>query len=467
MSVPAPLTMSLRERVTTRTAQVAGIAGVGTIIGWLCTSDLTFVLGGALALLWTGLFGVLFNRLALSRIPSPALRRIIVAGFAVRLPLALAHLAIGLWLMGGRIDSFGYVGSAAGAFNESLQGDFRRFIPPAGDLGGWLATVMFVPVYVLLGPSLFGTFLWSSIIGFMGGFLFLRAFQIEFGTGDDTRFLATCLFFYPSVAFWSGLLGKDSLMFFFLGLSTYGLVRSLAEPRLRNAVLLCVGMAFVLVIRTPIGVALAVAAMGAALVSLRGWTRRLGGPATMLRPVAYIVLTGVIVSGTYTVVLGGLARHGVLKGESTSPVQALLNLAVERHVGLSTDPTAGATSLSVRIVEPTITGALRYLPEALLTFLFRPHIFEAHNTVALAAALDGTLLFALILWRWKHLFAAVRAAPRRPLVVYAIAAFMLFSAGLSFEANLGAIVRHRTMVMPFLFILLSVPRQRASGRERS
>lgn len=466
--MPAPLTMSLRERVTTRAAQGAGIAGVGTIIGWLCTSDLTFVLGGALALLWAGLFMVIFNRLALSRVPSPALRRIIMAGFAVRLPLALAHLAIGLWLMGGRVDSFGYVGTAAGMANEFFQGEFRKFIAPAGDLGGWLATVMFVPVYVLLGPSLFGTFLWSSIIGFMGGFLFLRAFQIEFGTGDDTRFLATCLFFYPSVAFWSGLLGKDSLMFFFLGLSTYGLVRFLAEPRLRNAVLLCVGVAFVLVLRTPIGVALCVAAMGAVLVSLRGWTRRLGGPATMLRPVAYVVLTGVIVSGTYTVVLGGLTRHGVFnKGETTSPVQALLNLAVERHVGLSTDPTAGATSLSVRIVEPTITGALRYLPEALLTFLFRPHIFEAHNAVALAAALDGTLLFGLILWRWKHLPAAVRAAPRRPLVVYAIAAFMLFSAGLSFEANLGAIVRHRTMVMPFLFILLSVPRQRASGRERS
>ena len=134
----------------------------------------------------------------------------------------------------------------------------------------------------------------------------------------------------------------------------------------------------------------------------------------MLRPVAYIVLLCVILGGSYNVVMGGLKSYGVLTAETTSPVQGLLNLAVERHVGLSTDPTARATSLQMQIEDPTVGAAARYLPQALLTFYFRPHIFEAHNAIAVMAALDSTLLLMVMPWRWRNLVTAVRAAPRRP-----------------------------------------------------
>lgn len=41
--------------------------------------------------------------------------------------------------------------------------------------------------------------------------------------------------------------------------------------------------------------------------------------------------------------------------------------------------------------------------------------------------------------------------------------FLLFTGGLSFESNFGAIVRHRSMVLPFLFILISVPLGRGAS----
>jgi len=142
---------------------------------------------------------------------------------------------------------------------------------------------------------------------------------------------------------------------------------------------------------------------------------------------------------------------------TASPMDDLVALAVHKHVGLAGDLTAGGSSLEARITEPTLFGAIQFLPGGILTFLFRPVIFEAHNPLAFAAAFDGTLLAFLVLWRWRHLLMAARAAVNRPLIAFCWVAFLPLLAGLSFEANFGVIVRHRIMVLPFLFLFLAVP----------
>jgi hypothetical protein len=116
--------------------------------------------------------------------------------------------------------------------------------------------------------------------------------------------------------------------------------------------------------------------------------------------------------------------------------------------------------LPIGILEPTLSGLFQYLPVGIITFLFRPFPYEAHNVLALIAALDGTMLLVLVLWRWRNLLAAIRSAWSKPLAAFCVTAFILITIALSFEANLGVIVRHRSMVLPFLFILLSVPANR-------
>lgn len=94
-------------------------------------------------------------------------------------------------------------------------------------------------------------------------------------------------------------------------------------------------------------------------------------------------------------------------------VEGVLDLAVRRHVGLSTDPTTSlGSSPGVQIEEAPASMSLVFLLGAMFTFLFRPLVFEAHNLVALAAALEGTLLLALVLWRWRNAVAAIRCAAR-------------------------------------------------------
>ena len=467
MSVLAPRRLA-RHSYVQGIGMVAGIVVLGVIVGLLAGYNPSIVLSATLAILWGGLFLRVFQTVVLARTASPRLRRIIEFGLAFRVPIVLSHLAVGLIIMGGHgVDFLSYFGNVERRGADVFTGEFLNWgLGEQGDISGHLITYMFVPLYVFLGPSLFSLFLWSSLVGFLGGLFFLRAFEIEFGDGPDTAFLAKCLFFYPSVAFWSSLLGKDSWMFFFLGLTTYGLRRFLAEPRPRYAAVFVIGAGFILLLRPPIGAALALAGVGAAMIASREWMRHLRGPAVVLRPISVIVVSCVIIVGSYGAVMGPLTRYGVI-GESASPVQGFLDLAVTRHVGLATDPNAAGSSIAVGIEDPTVAAALQYLPAALVTFLFRPFIFEAHNGLAFLAAFDSTLLMLVILRRCRHLCGIIGMMWSRPLVLFAVIAFTMCSAGLAFESNFGAIVRHRIMVLPFLFILLAIPRTTAKGVKAS
>ena len=465
MSVPFPAP-SLRARLLMRAGLGIAIIAGGIAIGRMSSLDPTLILGATMAALWGIVFVRTFYDLALTHVTSPALRTIILGGLALRVPVVLAHLAVGFWVFGGAVDFLGYFGNASQASVDIFKGDFTRLeMGEDPDVGGWVVTVLFVPIYLLIGPSLFGTFLWSAIIGFLGAVFFLRAFMLEYGTGRDTRVLAVCLFFYPSAVFWSSLLGKDSWIYFFLGLATYGLVRMLRDPSPRTIAIFLLGASFVLIIRPPIGAAVFLAAVAATLVASRSWIAELRGAAAVMRPIMVLVIAVGITVGATAIVMGPLQRYSA-RAESGSFTDALLVMAVEKHVGFaSEEDTQSGAALTARIVEPTLGGVLQFLPLALLTFFFRPHIFEAHNAVALMAAVDSTLLAALLLWRVRHLFRSLRVVARQPVMTFALLAAALFSGGLAFENNLGAIVRHRVMVLPFVFLLISVPR--VGERERS
>jgi hypothetical protein len=70
----------------------------------------------------------------------------------------------------------------------------------------------------------------------------------------------------------------------------------------------------------------------------------------------------------------------------------------------------------------------------------------------------------VVLVRWRHLFIGLRTALGRPLILFALTALLMLTAVLSFEVNFGVIVRHRSMVLPFLFLFLSAPRRAPARR---
>ena len=87
------------------------------------------------------------------------------------------------------------------------------------------------------------------------------------------------------------------------------------------------------------------------------------------------------------------------------------------------------------------------IPAAAATVLFRPHLLEAHNTQALAAALESLGLLALTL-------------RRRPYISLALVFAGLFTVAHSAIGNFGALARQRVQLLPLYFVLLSIARRR-------
>jgi hypothetical protein len=369
--------------------------------------------------------------------------------------MVLAHLAVGLLLYRGRLDFTGYFFSAAELGRKLLAGDLEFFdltyFWPQDQaphlVGTQVLRRLLALSYLLMGPSLPGAFFFSGAIGFLGSYLFLQAFRAVFPSCRETRFLAASLFFFPSLAFWTTLLGKESLMFFFLGLAAYSMAHMLEAIHSRYVLGLIVSVTFITLLRPPIGVAVTLA-IGVSFVSIL----RKRSPA-ILRPILYTVV-GFLIVGALTIVSAPMARHPSFSSE-VSLADNMLALAVSKHIGLSAD--AEGSALPIQIKDPSVSEVVRFLPGAMFTFLFRPLVFEAHNAVAFISALDGTLLLILAFWRWRYLRSAMRSAWSNPFLAFCGVAFLLLAVGLSFEANFGVIVRHRTMVLPFLFILMAVP----------
>lgn len=434
------------------------LAVLGAVpIGLLTVSYEESFLGIALATFWGFLFVLALYRFGKGTLQERWLRIVVAGGLLIRIPMVMAHLAVGFLIYGGQVDFPTYFNRAV-EYGESLVatgnvGVFLDFMQP----GELVISRLLVLAYLLIGPSLVGVFLLSGLVGFWGSYLFLRAFQTAFPSFRGSKFLAVSLFFLPSLAFWTSLLGKDSWLFFFLGWATYAVANIVNGIRLRHLLGLLISTVFITLIRPPIGVALTMAVGGALILGLPSLLRS-DRPAAVLRPVAY-VLFGFIAVGGVGVAATSL-RSDPRFSDQSSLAEGLLTIAIGRHGGLSTEAARGGSSLAVQITDPTPGEVARFLPQAMFTFLFRPLIFEAHNVLGLIAALDGTLLLVIVLSRGRYLLRAIGSVLTQPFVAFCLVAFLFFTAGLSFESNFGAIVRHRSMVLPFLLILLSVPRAR-------
>jgi hypothetical protein len=94
--------------------------------------------------------------------------------------------------------------------------------------------------------------------------------------------------------------------------------------------------------------------------------------------------------------------------------------------------------------------------QAAVTILLRPFPFEAHGFEALATSLESLGLFVLIVTSWKRLRSIPRRVRPEPYVALAGAFILMFFFAFGTIGNFGLLARERSMMMPFVFVLLSL-----------
>jgi hypothetical protein len=114
----------------------------------------------------------------------------------------------------------------------------------------------------------------------------------------------------------------------------------------------------------------------------------------------------------------------------------------------------GKTTVPIKALEPTALSFLENTPQALSLTVLRPYPKDVHHLLSLVSVIEMNLLYLLVLlFLWKR----NRDPMDRNLIYFCLffAFSVLLAIGFS-NNNIGAIVRYRTVVIPFLIIPLVV-----------
>jgi hypothetical protein len=293
-------------------------------------------------------------------------------------------------------------------------------------------------LYTIIGPTKFGGYLFFSWLGFLGLFLFYRAFTIAVPEGR-ARTYARFVFFLPSLAFWPSSIGKEAWMMLALGTAAFGAAKALSGKTWRGLAIAGLGMWMAAMVRPHIA-ALVGVSLGIGYV-----LRRPREDLRQLAPIAKAFSMAVVVIVAAIVVVRAerfLSDSGVETEQGVGGV----------HRSITARSSDGGSYFA-----PSILQSPTQAPNAVLTVLFRPLPFEAHNFTSFVSSLENSFLLIFMLVRIPWGFAALRSMRRQPYLALALAYAAMFIVAFSSFANFGNLVRQRVQVLPFIVALFCVP----------
>lgn len=292
------------------------------------------------------------------------------------------------------------------------------------DLGTYfIEAINYLPVHYLQ-MSFFANTMFYTMLGSVGITCFYAAALklIPYNTQIFGYVIFPALFFLPNMHFWSGGVGKDTLMFMCIGIFTYAML----SPIKRIIWIIIAGiLAFavrphvVLMMAFSFGI---VYLFGRELSTIK----KVGFSVVFLAIGIAILPTVLSFVKVDDLSVDSIAAKGAAQSE-------LLRVGSGSAVDISSYP----------------------LPLKMLTFMFRPLFFDARSINAVLASIENILLLVLTIkaLSFKPL-KTYRAAPNliKALLIFYLVGALLFSITLG---NLGVMIRMRNMFLPgFILYLL-------------
>jgi hypothetical protein len=278
---------------------------------------------------------------------------------------------------------------------------------------------------VLSSGQYYTNVIFYSFISLFGPVALYRVMQDIYPTRKIAVFIAS--FFIPSFLYWTSGLHKEGLIFLGLALILYQIYFSFKQKKISfpGILTLIAGFILVLALRNFLIVVL-LPAVGAWLLCHK----------LKYRPV-------IVYSAIYAVF--------ILLFFSTRYLHPRLNFpdaVVARQQAFI--KLTGSSSVSVRELQPTAKSFVLNIPQALSLSIIRPYPSDVRHLLSLAAAVEINLLLLLFL---AFLFWRKSDSKISPALLFCL----FFSFGLLMMIgysvnNLGAIVRYRSIVLPFLIV---------------
>lgn len=276
----------------------------------------------------------------------------------------------------------------------------------------------------LLNMSYFSNTLLFSLFGFMGlTFFYIVALQtVPYNKIISGYVLFPLIFFLPNLHFWSSGVGKDTTLFLCIGMFTYGLMK----PFQRIPLLVLAGL-LSMAIRPHITLFLMVG-FGLAYV--------FGGKVS---PAQRIIFSAAMIA-VGLAILPSVMEFAKIEEASA---EGFDKFAAGKAAVLSRSSAGSAIDISSYP-----------FPLKVLTFWFRPALFDVRNINGLIAALENLLLLIVFIKAMRTSpIRAFKAAPFviKGLVIFLVVGTLAFSQSLG---NMGIMIRMRNMFLPGMIIYL-------------
>jgi hypothetical protein len=369
-----------------------------------------------------------------------------LVGFHLKLLGGLARIVVAEVAYGGLADARMYM-TTGNVIAQDL-----RSPTVAADLGERIVGTQFIRVVsglvqAVIGPTTFGAFLVFTTFGFVGLFLLYRAAALAVPTLVRRRY-AALLFLLPTHVYWPSSVGKEAWLTLTIGLTAYG-VALLSIGGIQGVAPFLLGIAGTTMVRPHFALILIAGASAIAFPRLAARSR--------VPVLARSVAIGAVLLAAISVGPRFEEFFGVDLGDlSTS--EDLLDDTTQRS-----EQGGSARSDAVNVLrEPW-----RY-PEAAVTVLLRPFPWEARNVVALLAALETVGLIALALRHRRTLRASLVSALSNTYLAFSAIYALGFVGAWGSVANFGILARQRTLVFPFVLLVLCLaPRPKTEAQASS
>jgi len=347
------------------------------------------------------------------------------------LSFGLKLLAMAFRFYGGLLaDAYAYNAAGRRIAEQLVRGEWPEGIRYFGTEFVRLVTGL---VYYSTGVTFYGISILWTWLGLLGMLFFYLAFRTAFPDGNRRLYMAL-VFLYPSMLLWTSSLGKDALMIFCLGMAVYGAVRVQRRLSAAGLLWLALGTVGMLMIRPHLAAVFAVAFGASAIIR----PVRAG----YLSPVVRIVALSTVAALCIFVVRTASGYVG-LEGLGPEEIFGFIEERQERSErgGAAFEQTDPRTPVGFALAIPTV--------------LFGPFPWEAHNTNAQIASMEGLGLLALLVYRRRSVGAAFRATSRNSQLLLVGVFVLLFIFFFSAIANFGIIARQRAQVFPFVFMWIA------------
>jgi len=358
---------------------------------------------------------------------------ILALGFALKMLGALARYFVAYIVYGGAADAQRYNIVAAVQYEQWRNGNFTFQL--GGKQGTQWMEVITTALYTVIGPSPLAAFVVFSAFAFWGQYFLYRAFRIALPEGNHKRY-ALFVFVLPSLIFWPSSIGKESWLMFFVGATALGAAKLFARQRGALALLL-LGAAGTALLRPHLSVLLFASLFVAQL----------------FRP-APDRSTGIISKAVGVVVLGVSA---ILLTTQSASFLGIDDLSIQAVSDTVTSASEQASEGGTSAFDSSPISSPADIPGAVVTVLFRPFPWEAHNLQMLVQSLEGLLLIYLTVKAWPQLRRLPSVLRRTPYVTFALTYTSAFVWAFSGFGNFGILARQRVLMIPFLLVLLALP----------